>query len=269
LAGQASEFGDQVSRAASDAKDYAGDTFDKAREAVSSSADQMRRAGTDAAEAARVSVASNVRNLREAAAAAGDTVSTRIGDVQDNASERAESAAGSAETLASDAMDRVRQAAADTARTSQEFLSTAGERVLGAGQRATQSMRETVEQNPLLVAGVGLVVGALIASALPKSATEESLMGDAIGTLKQRGRQAAAQGVETAKDAADEILASVARQADAEGLTPEGLARGARDVSQRLQRVAERAVTTAFDPDTQDHNRATYNQENSGGGNHG
>jgi hypothetical protein len=42
----------------------------------------------------------------------------------------------------------------------------------------------------------------------------------------------------------------VARQAGAEGLTPDKFDETARDIGQRVRRVAENAVTTAFDPDT-------------------
>jgi hypothetical protein len=101
----------------------------------------------------------------------------------------------------------------------------------------------------LLLTGVGLLIGALIASALPKSDIEENLAGDASDAVKRKAREAAAAGFDAAKGATGEILANVAQQATAEGLTPDGLARSAQDVGQRVQRVAERAVTTAFDSD--------------------
>jgi len=45
--------------------------------------------------------------------------------------------------------------------------------------RAGKSFIETIEQNPLVVAGVGLLVGGLIASALPRSDIEDGF--DPIG----------------------------------------------------------------------------------------
>ena len=114
-------------------------------------------------------------------------------------------------------------------------------------------MSNTIEQNRLLVASVGLLIGGLIASALPKFKAEDSLLGDASDAVKKRAQEAAARGFESAKGAADQIISKVAQQTQAEGLTPDALARGAQDVSQRIQRVAERAVTTAFDPDTENH----------------
>jgi len=44
----------------------------------------------------------------------------------------------------------------------------------------------------------------------------------------------------------------VARQAGSEGLTPHQLDETTRDIGQRVRRVAETAVTTAFDPDKAD-----------------
>jgi anti-sigma factor RsiW len=127
-------------------------------------------------------------------------------------------------------------------------------------------MRETIEQNPLLVAGAGLLLGGLIASALPKLEMEESLMGDASKEARKRAREAAARGFESAKGAADEIVTNVARKAEAEGLTPDGLAHGVRDVGQRLQRVAERGITTAFEPEQSQEDQV---QNTVGGKEHG
>jgi hypothetical protein len=115
--------------------------------------------------------------------------------------------------------------------------------------RAGKSALDTIQENPLLVAGVGLLIGGLIASALPKSELEEDLVGNAAAAAKRRAGEVASQGFDAAKNAAGEILENVARQAGAEGLTPDKLDETARDIGQRVRRVAESAVTTAFNPD--------------------
>jgi hypothetical protein len=112
-------------------------------------------------------------------------------------------------------------------------------------QQATQSLRETIEQNPLLVAGVGLLLGGVIASALPKWQPEDNLLGNANAAVKRRATQAASAGLETAKGNVEEFLANVARQAEAEGLTSEDLIDAMKDVRNRIQRVAERAERRA------------------------
>jgi len=89
----------------------------------------------------------------------------------------------------------------------------------------------------------------LIASALPRSDLEDNLVGEASEAAKNRARDAASRGFDVAKDAAGEIFENVARQAGTEGLTSEGLDSTAKDIGQRVRRVAEAAVTTAFEPD--------------------
>jgi anti-sigma factor RsiW len=115
--------------------------------------------------------------------------------------------------------------------------------------RAGRTVLDTIQENPLLVAGVGLLIGGLIASALPKSEFEDDLVGDAATEAKRRASEAASKGFDTAKGVAGEIIENVARQAGAEGLTPDKLDETARGIGQRVKRVAETAVTTAFDPD--------------------
>jgi hypothetical protein len=127
------------------------------------------------------------------------------------------------------------------ARTVQETASNLGE-------RAGKTLFETVEQNPLLVAGVGLFVGGLIASALPRSDVENRVIGDASNSLKRRADQAASGAVRAAKDAVGGAFEEATKQAEAEGLSPEGVAETARDLGERLRHVAEAAVTTAFEP---------------------
>ena len=81
--------------------------------------------------------------------------------------------------------------------------------------------------------------------------------------MRRRAYEAANETSVNAKSAADEILGKVTQKAKEEGLTPDGLADGMQEVGQRLQRVAERGITTAFEPegsdDLQSHSRGTEN----------
>jgi hypothetical protein len=128
---------------------------------------------------------------------------------------------------------------------------------------------ETIEQNPLLVAGVGLLVGGLIASALPRSDIEDELIGDASTAVNRRAEAAASQGLDTARNAFGEVYDETTRQAEAEGLTPDGMARTAQDLGQRVRRVAERAVTTAFEPTQENQPNTQHQPDTRGDVNHG
>jgi hypothetical protein len=101
-------------------------------------------------------------------------------------------------------------------------------------ERAGRILFEAIEQNPWLLAGVGLVIGGLIASALPDSDFEDE-------PVKRRGR------------------ATASPQANAAaGATADDLSKAAHDIGQRVRRVAEAAVTSAFDPARSDQQTSAF-----------
>jgi hypothetical protein len=67
-------------------------------------------------------------------------------------------------------------------------------------QNASDFISDVIQQNPLLVGGIGLAVGALIASALPRTDAESGIMGDASADIEKRANDMAARGFEAAKD---------------------------------------------------------------------
>jgi hypothetical protein len=175
------------------------------------------------------------------------------GSTVDAAKDTAASAAESAQRAFGDAKD----AGLEAARTAREKASD-------LGNRAGKTLFETIEQNPLLVAGVGLLVGGLIASALPRSEIEDELVGGTSNAAKRRAQAAAAKGFDAAKDAVGGAYQEATKQAEAEGLDPDGLATAARDIGQRVRRVAETAVTTAFEPSPENHSSSTLGEKNHG-----
>ena len=264
---RAQRLGEQASQAVSEISDRAADAVSRTREAIAGSADRLQRAGADATEAARSRLDEGIQAAQHTASDAGDAVASRARDLKETLSDAANSSAASASETASRVAEAVRDTQARAAEAGREFLGTARDRLSETGEKTARTLRDQAENNPMLVAGVGLLIGGLIASLLPKSETEENLLGQTSGAIKRRASQAAAAGFESAKGATGEILSNVAQQASAEGLSPDGLAEGAKDVGQRLQRVAERAVTTAFDPDH--HREDNRHTESTGGKQHG
>jgi hypothetical protein len=235
----------------SDAKGGAADLVDRTRESLADFTEQLRRTATDAAKAARTGADAGSQTAQGAASQTANAVGPEVEAMTDRLSQAATSSARAVQETASSASEFIRDAGSRAAQSGQEFLQSTHAQATRLGERATGTFRETVQQNPLLVAGVGLLIGGLIASALPKSNIEEGLAGGASSAVKRKARQATAAGFDAAKGATGEILSNVARQAEAEGLTSDGLAGRAQDVGHRVKRVAERAVTTAFDPDHQ------------------
>jgi hypothetical protein len=250
---RAHDLGNQIGESVSAAKTYAADQLDRVGAAVSGGADQASRA----ADAAGTAVASNSRVHQDKAASFGDAVSDRAADLKDEGIRMARSAATTTQELASGTLSAARNAIGTTTDAGRDAARAVRDKASDLTERTGNTIFETIEQNPLLVAGLGLLVGGLIASALPRSEIEDELVGDASTSVKRRAQSATSQGFDAAKNAVGEVYDETTRQAEAEGLTPDGIGKAAKDIGQRVRRVAETAVTTAFEPAQDDHQPRT------------
>jgi hypothetical protein len=293
LARRAREFGDQVGDSASAAKACASDQFDRVSAAVSGGTNQVNQT----VDVAAATLSSNSKALQDRAASFGSTLSDRAAHLGEQGVRRAGSAAATVQdkvtsfgsSLSDRATDlkdrgiRLTSSAAttvqDTASSAASVARNAASTAADAGLDAARAMRETasdltdrtgktifqtIEQNPLLVAGVGLLIGGLIAGAFPRSDIEDGLVGDASTVVKRRAQAAASQGFDAAKNAVGEVYDEATRQAKAEGLTTDGIGKAAQDIGQRLRRVAESAVTTAFEPAQENHQPSTHGETDHG-----
>lgn len=270
---RAHDVRDQVNESAAAAKAFASDNIDRLRGTMSGGTERVAQAANQAANqvnetANRVgsTLASGTDSLKDKAASIGASAADKAASLGASAADQAgelrdrtaravgsatstlQDAASSLQTMASDATSTARRMAGDAADAGLNAMKTARDTASDLSGRAGKTVMETIEQNPLVVAGVGLLIGGLIASALPRSDIEDGLIGGASNAVKKRVQAAASQGLDTAKDVAGELYDKTVRQAEAEGLTPDSLGSAAQDIAQRVRRVAESAVTTAFDP---------------------
>jgi hypothetical protein len=255
---RARELQDQVGESASAVKTYASDQLDRVSAAVSGGTDNASRL----ADVAGASLAANSQKLQDKAASLGNSLSGRATDLRDEGVRMAGSAAASVQDITSGASSAVRNAVGTAADAGIDAARVVRDKASDLTDRAGKTFLQTVEQNPLLVAGVGLLIGGLIASALPRTDIEDDLVGDASQTVKRGAQTAASQGFDKVRGAVGEVYDEAARQAEAEGLTPDGIGKTAQDLGERVRRVAERAVTTAFEPPEEN------DQPNIQGGNH-
>ena len=254
----ASDLSDEVSRRGQDFSAQAGAAVTSAKGTVYSTAARIGEAVATGSDQAQRTASSD--GLKDTAISLGDKISTRVVEMKDGASELASATIDSTRHFAAGAATATRNAASSATDAGLEMAKSVRDKTSDLSNRAGRTVLDTIQGNPLLVAGVGLLIGGLIASALPKSDLEDDLVGDAAAAAKRRASEAASKGFDAAKGAAGEILENVARQAGAEGLTPDKLDETARDLGQRVRRVAESAVTTAFDPEKAP-------QSHTGGGN--
>lgn len=244
--GRGHDFSAQVGASVATARDTATEAVGRAGEMLSTATENLGKSANSAGAA----IDAQTDALRDKATFIADTVTARGRDL-----------AGNVVDLAGVANKRIRDLASETNSAAQNTMASTRESALETGKqlrnkaftasdRVGKTAFETIEQNPLLVAGVGLLLGGLVASALPRSDLEDNLVGEASEAAKNSARDAASRGFDAAKDAAGEIFESVARQAGAEGLTVDSLETAAKDIGQRVRHVADAAVTTAFDPES-------------------
>jgi gas vesicle protein len=250
----ASDLSDEVGRRGHDLSAQASATVNSARGTVSKALERVGETvstGTDQVRTAVSSVPDRSLGdrLKDSSVSLDDKVSARAADMKEGASALASTAFDSTRDFAAEAATATRNAASSATEASLEMARSVRNKTSDLSNRAGRTVLDTIQENPLLVAGVGLLIGGLIASALPNSELEDDLVGDAAAAAKRRASEAASKGFDTAKGVAGEIFENVARQAGAEGLTPDKLDETARSIGQRVKRVAETAVTTAFDLD--------------------
>ena len=246
----------------------ANDLLDSASDQIDAAARNMRDVQDGASEAlasATSSAARTLDRLKSQSAVGADVLASGVDGLKDKAVGLATSVSNTVDTLtgmASDAANAtsttIRQglasASAGAKQTTDAAVSFGTDAANNLRHRATETSRqvtttfaETIQQNPLVVGGIGLAIGMLLASALPRSDLETGLMGAASDELKERVSDAASQGYEAVKDAASAVAGDVAQRANAEGLNSKGLQAAAEDLGRRVRKVAENAATTALE----------------------
>ncbi len=146
----------------------------------------------------------------------GDGLAARTaGGVREAGRQMRATAASAAGTVA-DATTRAADAAADMAgavsRRAAATYDTAGDAAARLGDSAssmgrgissgTRSLVDFCREQPLVLAGVGLAVGAAIGALLPETEFENRLMGDASDEVKERTQEMAGRQFEKAKEVA-------------------------------------------------------------------
>jgi ElaB/YqjD/DUF883 family membrane-anchored ribosome-binding protein len=248
-----------------------GAVADQISEQVGAGADAMRQnvhdpqgLASDSLASAREAVSSGLGSFKQQASSAGATLADGVDQLKDSAANFA--------NAASDSMDDIKQKAVDAfaatsetvrghaATTSSFVRNTAGnvsefgtdaahkirDQAVEASRSATSIVNDTLRENPLLVGGLGLAVGMLIASALPQSDIEKGVLNDAGAQARKQANDLASKGFDAAKGIAVGVLADVAEQAVREGLSATDLNATVEDLGRRVRKVAESATGAAF-----------------------
>jgi hypothetical protein len=271
-----------ISKKVSGAVEGMSDSFGAGMDAANQKLHDTRDMADSGLAGAKDTIASGVEGSRQQAAAFGSSLSQlkdRAADLASSASDRVVNFAGSASDRvgkaagsASDGVAGLKQRAVDAfaatsdamgagvaktgslvrdgASSAAEFGTNTGLKLRDQASDATEKVSagigEVIQRNPLLVGGLGLTIGMLIASALPKSDVEKNIMGSASAEAQKRASAFASQQLGAVKDLASGAIADIAEHAGKEGLAPADLNSAAEDIGRRVRKVAESASDAAF-----------------------
>jgi len=173
---------------------------------------------------------------------ATDSTLRTLHDARDGVREHFNAAVENATATATSIRDRIADAADDA----KDSISQTADNLTGQAADLAHQARSAVtgawDQNPLLVAGIGLAIGALIAAALPSTAAEDSVFGEASNAVRRQAEAAGVKGLEAARAVVD----SAADSARTQGLSVDGLSKLGENLTDKVRAVAERGVEAAL-----------------------
>jgi Protein of unknown function (DUF3618) len=168
---------------------------------------------------------------RDVASRSWDTGTRTMHDVRDGLSGTASSAADKARR----AMDGVRDTVSDAAESVSETASSAASRLsekakvagtafgnvaheaqsrVSSAASTGRSWLSAAAEQPLVLAGIGIAIGAALGAALPVTETENKVMGEKADELKERVGEMAAEQYEKAEEVAGSVYDHVKKEAE-------------------------------------------------------
>jgi hypothetical protein len=196
MQGRASEIsqrtGETTQQWAARTRGLGHDMAERAGETADEWAGRMRRTADDMTQRAGESAEQWSTRMRDAISdlmARANSMGAQLGDAAGAAGDMAVSAFGGARDAASGAYD----ATASGARYAAGAVSRSASAVGSGAANSAGSVAQFLKDEPLVLAGIGVALGAALGAMLPESETEDRLMGTTSDALKR-------QVVETAQD---------------------------------------------------------------------
>lgn len=197
---------------------------DLAQSAQTGVVDPINQTFTEARDALTGSASRVADQIRRGMDDAQDAVAAATRGASHNASEMAEQVAGAAK----------------------QTFANANESVAGVTQRSKNSLMDFANDNPLLVAGIGLGIGMFIAAAFPASDAENNVLGKVSDDVKDKARSMAAEGLDKAKNVAGNIMADAAAAASEQALQGAGVRKTVGHTTRGIEPVLERGGESAL-----------------------
>ena len=220
-----------------------------ARQHVGAATDTLKQKFDDVSETVHQRIEQTMQSARQTSAQVSDRLLSLKSDAAESAEgltatigDRLSETATAARSMSSEAVAAASDMMSAGYRSGAEMAGRAGEQMVHAGQRTQETFVDTVQRHPMIVAAVGLAIGAAIASAFPATRREEQLFGAAGGEFKKKATALALEGVDAAKTAAEEVYQDTLRYAKDQGLSSEGVQQAAKNIGEKVNTVIANAT---------------------------
>jgi hypothetical protein len=212
---------DKVAAAGDRMADRVRHATDSASDTASKGADQARSAAADLGQRGKATASKLQDTARETAGAVTDTASSAYAAASELAGEatsRAQGAAQSATDSVAETASTTYGAAADQARRAGDKLQKSASDMRGKVAASGRSVMDFVYEQPLVVVGLGLAIGAAIGAASPSTEAEDELMGQTSDAIKKETAELAKEQLEKGQAVAERVLQSATEEAEKQGL---------------------------------------------------
>jgi ElaB/YqjD/DUF883 family membrane-anchored ribosome-binding protein len=221
-------------------------TTSRGKQTVNSAKEKMAESYRQSSDMAGEMLAS----AQEQIAAQTGVVKDELNSTANMISDTAHSAADAVSARTAGMKQQVQATAGQVAGTVDNAMAQAkakGEEVRDTGRTAVNAVTDFINQNPILVAGIGAAVGAAIAASFPSSEAEHRLFARPREALKAKSNEFVARGVDKAKDVATSVVGDVAEAAASEGLDADGLKNAVEGVVSGARTVVDRGLSSALE----------------------
>ena len=208
-----------------------------------------RRTGNNG-RGAMLGLKQTASSLASKASSMGSAVSDTVSDSAEAAASAASSAASQLRDTATGAATRVKETVAAAGETLGEYAGSAQEQLQERtarmrdqttmlGRQISDKAASLIEEQPLLMAAGGLLVGAALAALLPRTKFEDSYLGTASDKVKEQIGDVASQQFEQAKSAAGEVIEKVKKTAEEQGVSVAAATDAVRTAADKLKNVTD------------------------------
>jgi hypothetical protein len=142
-------------------------------------------------------------------------------------------------------LDTARDRLESSTRAMQDVSGDIADTVYEQAGNARSALTDALVRQPLLLGAIGAAIGAGIAVAFPATKVESELMGEAAGAARQKADEMVSETVQKAKDTARGVVDEVVKEANAQGLSPEGAKEALSGMAEKAAAVAEAAQKSA------------------------